>query len=117
MKTLFLIIASVLFINNTIAQEKAKKEIKTITIKVEGNCEQCKKRIENAAYIKGVKNSSWNEETKNLTIVYRTDKVTEEQIQKAIAKSGHETPKVKADEEAYSNLPDCCKYKDQKCNK
>jgi mercuric ion binding protein len=117
MKTIFLIIAIILLINNTIAQEKAKKEIKKITIKVEGNCEQCKKRIENAAYIKGVKNSSWDEKTKNLKLIYRADKVTEEQIQQAIAKSGHETPNVKADQEAYSNLPDCCKYKDQKCNK
>lgn len=117
MKTLFLIIASILFINNTIAQEKAKKEIKTISIKVEGNCGECKKRIENAAYIKGVKNSSWDEKTKNLTLVYRADKVSEKQIHQAIAKSGHETPNVKADQEAYSNLPDCCKYKDQKCNK
>jgi len=117
MKTIFLIIASIFLINYTIAQEKAKKEIKTINIKVEGNCGECKKRIENAAYIKGVKNSSWDEKTKNLTIVYRTDKVTEEQIQQSIAKSGHETSNLKTDQEAYSNLPDCCKYKDQKCNK
>jgi mercuric ion binding protein len=117
MKTFFLIILSFILYTKITAQEKSKKEIKTISIKVEGNCEECKKRIENASFIKGVKNSTWDEKTKNLTLVYRADKVTEEEIHQAIAKSGHETTKVKANDEAYSNLPDCCKYKDQKCKK
>jgi copper chaperone CopZ len=117
MRTLFLIIISLFLINNSTAQDKAKKEIKTIHFKVEGNCGECKKRIENAAYIKGVKNSSWDEKTKNLTIIYRADKFTEEQIHSAIAKAGHDTEKAKSTQETYLNLPDCCKYKDQKCNK
>ena len=34
---------------------KAQTTVKTITLAVKGNCEQCKERIENAADIKGVK--------------------------------------------------------------
>ena len=94
------------------SQTKAKKEIKTIEFKVFGNCDQCKKRIENAAFIKGVKNAVWNDETKILKVTFRADKVEEQQIHDAVAKVGHETEKAKANDAAYSELPGCCKYKE-----
>lgn len=99
------------------SQDKAKKEVKTIEFKVQGNCDQCKKRIENAAFVKGVKNAVWNEDTKMLKVIYRTDKINEQQIHDAVAKSGHETSITKANDAAYSELPDCCKYKEKDCHK
>ena len=99
------------------SQDKAKKEVKTIEFKVQGNCDQCKKRIENAAFIKGVKNAVWNEETKMLKVTYRADKIAEQQIHDAVAKSGHQTESTAANNTAYSELPDCCKYKEKDCNK
>jgi copper chaperone CopZ len=99
-----------------VSAQKPAKEVKTAEFKVQGNCEQCKKRIENAAFIKGVKSTSWDETTKMLKVVYRTDKVSEMQIQEAVAKSGHETEKVAVDKTAYAGLPDCCKYKDKDCH-
>ena len=72
----------------------------------------CKARIENAAYIKGVKKVDWNKETKNLSVTFRNDKVTEDDIHKSIAKIGHATNKVEADPEAYKKLPGCCSYDD-----
>ncbi|MBK6834617.1 MAG: heavy-metal-associated domain-containing protein [Bacteroidetes bacterium] len=98
------------------SQDKAKKEVKTIEFKVLGNCDQCKKRIENAAFIKGVKNAVWNEETKMLKVIFRADKVDEQKIHDAVAKSGHQTEKSKANDTAYTELPDCCKYKDKDCH-
>jgi len=109
---LFFIAACTLVSSAQEKKEKTKKEVKTIEFKVEGNCEQCKKRIENAAFIKGVKNTNWNMDTKMLKVIYRTDKVTEQQIYEAIAKSGHETEKASADKAAYDKLPNCCKYKE-----
>jgi copper chaperone CopZ len=100
-----------------VSAQKPAKEIKTAEFKVQGNCEQCKKRIENAAFIKGVKSTSWDETTKMLKVIYRADKVSEMQIQEAVAKSGHETEKVAVDKNAYANLPNCCKYKDKDCHK
>jgi hypothetical protein len=50
MKTITIIIAILFSINS-----QAQSTIKTTTIAVKGNCEQCKERIENAADIKGVK--------------------------------------------------------------
>jgi hypothetical protein len=43
--------------------------------------------------------------------------VTLEQIEKAIAKSGHETGSQKADSAAYNTLPSCCKYQSTDCKK
>lgn len=83
------------------------------SFKVEGLCGQCKERIENAAYIKGVKFAEWDKKTKMLKVVFRKDKTTVETIQKAIAKAGHDTGEFKADDETYNNLPACCAYRSE----
>jgi copper chaperone CopZ len=112
MKTLLIIIAFLCSING-----QAQTSIKTATISVKGNCDQCKERIENAADIKGVKTCVWNEKTKVATIVFDTKKTTLELIEKAIAKAGHETSSQKVEDNAYNALPDCCKYKSTDCKK
>ncbi len=113
MKRFFLFILISLFSFSAFAQ---KDEIKTETFKVEGNCDMCKKRIEDAAYIKGVKRADWSPETDLLTITYRTSKTNLETIQKAIAKVGHNAGEVVATEADYTNLPECCQYKTNSCN-
>lgn len=91
---------------NTFAKEPTTKA----SFKVSGNCESCQKRIENAAKIDGVKNASWSEATKLLTVTFHPSKVTIDEIQQSVAKSGHDTEKYKASKETYDNLPDCCQY-------
>ncbi|NJM16641.1 MAG: heavy-metal-associated domain-containing protein [Bacteroidales bacterium] len=88
-----------------------QKEVITTEFKVEGVCDECKKRIENAATIKGVKFVSWDKETETIKIIYRTDKVKLQDIHKAIANAGHDTGILKASEEAYNKLPKCCEYR------
>ena len=84
----------------------------TTEFHVDGVCNQCKVRIENAAYIKGVKHCDWNKETGMLEVIYNPDKVQLEQIHESIANAGHSTDLMPADEEAYSKLPRCCAYDD-----
>ena len=119
MKNIIVIVLLTILSQGVFAQaaSKPKKEIKTIEFKVKGNCDQCKKRIENAAYLKGVKSTSWNEETQMLKVVFRADKVTEMQIHEAVAKAGHSTDKVEKDKTGYNQLPECCKYDDRKHDK
>lgn len=112
MRTLFFVVGLLMAITST-----AQSSIKTTTLIVRGNCEQCKERIENAADIKGVKKCIWNTETKTATIVFDTTKTSLPNIEKAIARAGHETAAQIADEKSYSKLPDCCKYKHSKCHK
>jgi mercuric ion binding protein len=112
MRTLFIIMISFLT-----CSFKAQNGIKTATLSVKGNCDQCKTRIENAADIKGVKLCVWDEKTQIAKITYNADKITLEQIEKAFAKSGHDAGEVLANDADYKKLPDCCKYRDKKCEK
>ena len=91
--------------------DKGKWE--TIEFKADGICEMCKDRIENALKIKGVKYASWNMETKTVKVIYRPDKVSEEELHQAVANAGHDTAKIKASDEAYKNkVHACCKYRE-----
>ena len=102
-KTLF-VFASILFASTVYAHEK------TDSVKVYGNCEMCKNRIEKAAKIEGISKAEWNVETKFLTLVYDTHKVKLDDVQRKIADAGHDTEKFSADSSVYNDLPECCKY-------
>lgn len=92
------------------AQEKKNKNAKA-DVAVKGNCDQCKKRIEKAAYsVKGVKAATWSEETNNLHLILDETKCSAADVQTAVAKAGHDTEKVKATDEDYNNLHHCCQY-------
>ncbi len=84
----------------------------TIEFKVSGICEMCKDRIETAALIRGVKFAEWNNETNIIKVVFNPQKTTTETIHKSIAKAGHDTEAIKADNVDYDKLSDCCKYRE-----
>ncbi|MES2762135.1 MAG: heavy-metal-associated domain-containing protein [Bacteroidota bacterium] len=113
MKTLIIIFISLIFSVKIHAQSC----VQTTTISVKGNCDECKERIENAVDIKGVKTSNWDEHKQAITVTYDSKKVTLEQIEMAIAKSGHKTSHQAADLKAYNGLPNCCKYESADCKK
>ncbi len=99
------------FIATTInAQDKKSKNAK-YTTEVNGNCEQCQKRIQKAAYsVIGVKSATWNVETHQLDVIINEEKCSLLDVKKAIAKVGHDTDEVKATDEDYKNLHTCCLY-------
>ena len=83
----------------------------TVTFKVYGNCGMCQSRIEKAVKtIKGVTEASWNSEDQMLTVTYDEAKAKIEDLHNAVAKVGHDTDLVKAEDKVYSNLHGCCKY-------
>jgi hypothetical protein len=84
----------------------------TEEFRVDGVCDQCKVRIENAAYIKGVKHCEWNKETQMLAVTYNPAKIELIKIHESVAEAGHSTDKVEANDEAYHKLPKCCAYRD-----
>lgn len=89
------------------AQKKAE-----ITFEVSGVCGMCEDRIEKSLDISGVIMADWDRKTKDLTVVYKTNKLSETQIHQRVADAGHDTEKVKATDEVYANLHGCCKYRD-----
>ncbi len=80
------------------------------TLKVSGNCGECKERIETAAKIDGVAMAEWNIDSKVLTVSFDSTKTNIDAIAKAIAAVGHDNEKVKADDKVYGALPGCCQY-------
>ncbi len=92
------------------SQEKKNKNAK-VTFEVNGNCEQCKKRIEKAAYaVSGVKMAIWSEQTHQLNVILNEEKTNVSDLKKAIAKVGHDTQEEKTTAEVYEKLPGCCQY-------
>lgn len=95
--------------NSEQAQEKNKNA--SYNIKVNGNCEMCKKRIEKAAYaVKGVKSAEWNTDNHTLHLILNEEKSAINDVKNAIAKVGHDTDEVKAPKEVYEKLHGCCQY-------
>lgn len=94
----------------------AQKSLKTDTLTVQGNCGMCKERIEEAAYIKGVKSANWNKSTKILTLVYNNGKTDLEKVATAIAAAGHDSEGHRASDSAYKKIPECCAYRTGSCD-
>lgn len=108
MKTykLFFSFAFILFTVTSLFAQSVKKE----TIKVNGECGMCKKKIEKAAIANGAALASWNADTKILQVSYNPKKTSSDKIQKAIAAVGYDTEKYTAADDAYDSLDECCKY-------
>ncbi len=112
--TAMLLFASVLLMYaiNTEAKTIAHNHNETeAEFKVLGKCGMCTTRIEKAAKgVKGVTYASYNLEKQMLTVKYKSDKTSQEDIEKAVAKVGHDTENFKTDDKTYNNLHNCCKY-------
>ncbi len=93
----------------TIAQTKSPA-VKSEEIKVWGNCGMCKSTIEKAAKSGGATFALWNEETKILKVKYASSKTSNTKIQEKIAAVGYDTKDLTANNDAYNNLHECCKY-------
>jgi len=87
------------------------QNLKTEKVKVYGNCGSCETRIDKAAKsVDGVTKASWDKATGMLEVTYDASKTNVEKIQTAVAKVGHDTDAVKADDKTYASLPKCCQY-------
>jgi len=81
-------------------------------IKVAGNCDLCKERIEIAAKsVPGVVSAVWNINDKMLNVKFNVAETNSDAIQKAVTKAGHDTEKFKATDDVYNKLPECCLYR------
>jgi periplasmic mercuric ion binding protein len=86
-------------------------QTKSETVKVWGNCGMCKKTIEKSLKgVDGVQSATWNKTTKMLAVNYEASKITLAGVEQKVAASGYDTQNVKANDGAYSKLPECCQY-------
>ncbi len=105
-----LVVTLVLFtVATTYGQNKSARAV----IEVDGVCGMCKERIEKASIrTKGVKSAVWSIETHELSLIYDERKTNLKTIQANIAAVGHDTKAIKATEEAYLSVHECCRYRD-----
>lgn len=109
-KNMFIVLIMTVVGFSAQAQEKKNKNAKYST-EINGNCEQCQKRIQKAAFsVPGVKSASWSIETHQLSLIINEEKNSLADVKKAIANIGHDTDDVKATKEVYDNLHFCCQY-------
>ena len=115
------IIAAVVF---TSCKNEAKKEVektveatsasvvtKEVTFGVRGNCGMCKETIEKAVKgLEGIAVANWDKVKKEIKVSFEESKTDLDAIHNAIAASGYDTDKVAGNEQAYEDLPMCCKY-------
>jgi len=81
-----------------------------VKIKTSVECEMCKKTIESTVYkLKGVKKVKVDLASKETLVIYNPQKITVEEIKKAIVAAGYDADDMKANVKAYKALPDCCK--------
>jgi outer membrane receptor for ferrienterochelin and colicins len=83
----------------------------TVSFKVFGVCVQCKQRIEKALKIKGVQLAKWDVNTQMLSVQYKPELISVDQLRKTVAAVGHDTEKEKAKDDVYNDLPECCHYR------
>jgi copper chaperone CopZ len=96
----------------TLTLSAQDKNAKT-KIEVDGVCGMCKERIEKAAIrTKGVKSAVWSIETHVLDLIFDERKTNVRTVCEKIAEAGHDTKMVKATEENYNKVHDCCRYRD-----
>ena len=98
--------------SETLTESKSETLTKThVMVKVAGECEMCKDRIETAAKsVKGVQTADWSVEKKMLDLTFDNKQTSSDAVQKAVSAVGHDTEKFKAPDEVYKNLPECCLY-------
>ncbi|MBU1010654.1 MAG: efflux RND transporter periplasmic adaptor subunit [Bacteroidetes bacterium] len=93
------------------AQQPVKDTAVHAMIRVYGNCEQCKDRIEGAVRkLVGVMTANWDENSKMLHLNYMPEKTSTDAVERAIAAVGHDTEHYTAKDSTYAGLPECCQY-------
>jgi len=95
-----------------LSYDKPVSTVKTTEFFVNGACGMCKDRIEKAALsVKGVQEAAWEQESKMLKLTYKPG-LDLLNVHRAIAKVGHDTEKIEAEDSVYNSLPACCLYRD-----
>lgn len=86
------------------------QKVQTSVIHTSAECGSCKERIEGVLnYTKGVKFAELDVESKDLTVKYKTKKISLDEIKKILVETGYDADDMKANPEAVEKLPACCK--------
>jgi copper chaperone CopZ len=102
--------AGILLLAILINSTSLSAQVQKTTLLVAGKCDMCKKRIENASDVRGVKSFTWDVDSHILSLEIDTTKTSVEKIARYISKAGHDNEYYRADEKAFKKLHSCCAY-------
>ncbi len=103
-------IAVLALLSTGVINSQSKGSISSGQFKVSGNCEMCKKTIEEAAAIKGVRKAEWNKETQILSVEYNGAVTEPREVLRKVAYAGYDNEQYLAPDKAYEALKTCCRY-------
>lgn len=89
----------------------------TLSLKIRGNCRQCKSRIESAYQKAGLKNVNWSAETETATLRFPKGAFNRPQLEQIALQAGHDTETDLASDDSYDRLAACCQYRDPQTKK
>ena len=96
--------------NNVNAQTPSDGGKQYVEIKTSAVCGSCKKTIETALNdVKGVEKATLDVDSKIVAVNYNPEKVSVDEIKKAINHAGYDADDMPAEKDAYDNLHGCCK--------
>ena len=91
------------------AQTDKAPKTQTVVIKTSAECGDCKERVESKLnYTKGISFAELNYEKQELTVKFKTDKISLDEIRKIVSELGYDADEVKANTKAQKELPACC---------
>lgn len=97
---------------------QATKKVDIIKIKTSAVCDMCKERLEEELnYTKGVVYSELNLDNKVITVKYKTKSIDVNQIKTVISMTGYHADDMKRDNNAFNELPGCCRDANASCTK
>ena len=106
MKTILMTLIATLSLNVAFAQ----KSIETVDVQTSAVCDMCKETIEKQlAFTKGVTAAELNVATGIVTVSFKTNRTTIEEIRTSINEVGYDADESPAEQEAYDKLHHCCK--------
>lgn len=123
MKTVKLILMIVVMLSTVCMVNAQKKGLKTVVFKADVHCGNCKAKLEkNIPYEKGVKDMKVDMDKQTVTITFREDKNSVENLQKAIEKLdvAVKSASLGTEGQACPKKGECCgqeKQGEKKCGK
>lgn len=109
MKTIAILILSVVLASCGMMSKDGESSKKTIEIMTSAECNDCKERLEgNLNYVKGIQFAELDVPSKVLTVKYDSKKITLQEIKDKINDIGYDADGQKAAEENVKQLPMCC---------
>jgi len=104
----YLQVAIICLLSGTSFSQSADKW-QTVTIQTSAECGDCETRIESALnFTKGVKFAELDMETKRVTVKFNQEKISLEELKKALNAIGYSADDFKASREQINQLPACC---------